>query len=141
VTHFTLQKEYTNIYPFKGAWGVWYLPGSPSFHVQWTGIAEILGGVGLIIGGLYDAFMPVFGTMPNVITPAGIESEAAAGLLLLTAVVTPANIFMYTHGAKLPMEGSEEVPVVGHAVRGVLQVVLFGLLYQMGEGTFDALLN
>ena len=85
--------------------------------------------------------MPVFGTMPNVITPAGIESEAAAGLLLLTAVVTPANIFMYTHGAKLPMEGSEEVPVVGHAVRGVLQVVLFGLLYQMGEGTFDALLN
>jgi len=140
VTHFTLGKEYENTFPTKGAWGVWYLPGSPQFHVQWTGIAEILGGVGLLIGGAYDAFMPVFGECPNVITSAGIGSDAAAGLLLLTAVVSPANIFMYTHGAKLPMDGPE-VPVVGHAIRGIMQVVLFGLLYEMGEGTFDALLN
>lgn len=140
VTHFTLQEEYENIYPSKGAWGFWYLPGSAAFHVQWTGVAEILGGVGLLIGGAYDVFMPVWGECPNVITSAGIGSDAAAGLLLLTAVVTPANIFMYTHGAKLPMDGPE-VPVVGHAIRGVMQVVLFGLLYQMGQGTFDALLN
>lgn len=93
-----------------------------------------------MIGGAYDAFMPVFGDIPNAITSAGIGSDAAAGLLLLTAVVTPANVFMYTHGAKLPMEGPE-IPVAGHAVRGVMQVVLFGLLYQMGEGTFDCLLN
>ena len=63
-----------------------------------------------------------------------------AGLLLLTAAVTPANIFMYTHGAKLPIDGPE-VPIVGHAIRGAMQVVLFGLLYQMGQGTFDALLS
>ena len=51
-----------------------------------------------------------------------------------------ANIFMYSHGAKLPIEGPE-VPIVGHAIRGVMQVVLFGLLYQMGQSSFDALLN
>lgn len=50
VTHFTVEDEYCNIYPPKGAWGIWYLPGSSKFHVQWTGVAEILGGLGLVIG-------------------------------------------------------------------------------------------
>jgi uncharacterized membrane protein len=140
VTHFTLEEEYENIFPSKGAWGFWYLPGSPEFHVKWTGVAEFLGGVGLLIGGAYDAFDPVWTTCPNIITDAGIGSDAAAGLLLLTIVVSPANIFMYTHGAKLPKDGPE-LPVAGHAVRGIMQVVLFGLLYQMGQGTFDAILH
>lgn len=139
VTHFTLQEAYENVYPTKGSWGFWYLPGSPEFHVKWTGAAEILGGVGLLIGGGIDAFGPVWFTCPNIITNAGIGSDAAAGLLLLTAVVTPANLFMYTHGAKLPIDGPE-IPVTGHAIRGVMQVVLFGLLYQMGAGTFEQLL-
>ena len=108
--------------------------------MQWTGIAEFLGGLGLLIGGAYDFWMPVWGECPNVLTSAGIGSDAAAGLLILTAVVTPANVFMYTHGAKLPIDGPE-VPVVGHLIRGIMQVVLFGLLYQMGQGTFDILLN
>jgi len=77
VTHFTLQEQYENIYPSKGSWGIWYLPGSAEFHVKWTGVAEILGGVGLLIGGTYDAFMPVSNDIPNVITTAGIGSDAA----------------------------------------------------------------
>jgi len=136
VTHFTLEEEYSNIYPAKGSWGLWNLPGSAKFHVQWTGVAEVLGGLGLVIGGLYDAFAPVYTEIPNVITKAGIGSDAAAGLLLLTLVVTPANIYMYTHGAKLPMDGPE-IPVAGHAVRGVMQIVLLALLYQMGQGSFS----
>lgn len=140
VTHFTLEEEYENIYPTEGAWGFWYLPGSSEFHVKWTGVAEFLGGVGLLFGGAYDVFAPVWITSPDIITDAGIGSDAAALLLLLTVVVTPANIFMYTHGAKLPKDGPE-VPMTGHAIRGVLQVVLFGLLYQMGQGTFDAILQ
>jgi uncharacterized membrane protein len=139
VTHFTLQDAYENVYPQKGAWGIWFLPGSPEFHVKWTGVAEILGGLGLMIGGLYDAFAPVYTDCPNLITSAGILSDSAAALLLLTIVVTPANIYMYTHGARLPVDGPE-IPVPGHAFRGIMQVVLFGLLYQMGQGTFDALL-
>ena len=138
VTHFTLSEDYENIYPTKGAWGIWYLPGTPKFHVAWTGVAELLGGIGLLIGGAYDAYMPVWDTCPNILTNAGVGSDAAVGLLLLTIAVTPANIFMYTHGAKLPMEGPE-VPVVGHFVRGVMQVLLLGLLYQMGQGTFEEL--
>ncbi len=140
-THFTLQEEYENIYPSKGAWGFWYLPGSPEFHVKWTGLAEILGGVGLLIGGAYDAFAPVWATCPNIITDAGIGSDAAAGLFLLTIAITPANIFMYSHGAKLPRDLPDDLPVAGHFIRGVFQVILLGLLYQMGQGTFDALLN
>ena len=69
-----------------------------------------------------------------------MRTTITAGLLLLSAAVTPANIYMYTHGAKLPIEGPD-VPIIGHAIRGVMQVVLFGLLYQMGQGTFDALLS
>ena len=140
MTHFTLAEAYENIYPCKGAWGIWYLPGSKEFHVKWTGVAEFVGGIGLLVGGAFDAFAPVYTSCPNVITSAGIGSDAAAGLLLLTAVVTPANIYMYTHGAKLPMDGPD-VPIVGHLIRGIMQVVLFGLLYQMGEGTFEELLG
>lgn len=140
VTHFTLQDAYENIYPQKGSWGLWYLPGSSEFHVKWTGVAEIVGGLGLVIGGLIDAFAPVYFDCPNVITNAGLLSDSAAGLLLLTIAVTPANIYMFTHGARLPVDGPE-VPVVGHAIRGIMQVVLFGLLYEMGQGTFEQLLG
>lgn len=138
ITHFTIQEEYENIYPSWGSWGFWYLPGSKAFHVQWTGVAEILGGLGLVFGGALDAFKPVYFECPNVFTNAGILSDSAAGLLLLTIAVSPANIFMFTHGAKLPKDGPE-VPIIGHAIRGVLQIILLGFLYQMGEGSFDAL--
>lgn len=140
VTHFTIEEEYENIYPQKGSWGIWYLPGSAEFHVRWTGIAELLGGVGLLIGGAFDAFVPSYATSPNVITQAGIGSDSAAGLFLLTLAVTPANIYMFSHGARLPKDGPE-VPVMGHLIRGIFQVVLLTMLYQMGLGTFDELLN
>ncbi|KAL9186752.1 hypothetical protein ACHAXT_010472 [Thalassiosira profunda] len=145
-THFTVEKEYCNIYPSNGAWGFWNLPGTPEFHVRWTGVAEILGGLGLLIGGAYDAFAPPYTQFPNVLTPAGIGYDSAAGLFLLTLVVTPANIFMYTHGAKLPMETPDgevgpEIPVAGHAIRGAMQIVLLALLLQMSDGTFESVAN
>ena len=140
VSHFTLQEAYENVMPCPNAWGIWKVPGSKAFHVQWTGVAEILGGLGLLIGGGLDAFAPVWYTSPNLLMPAGIGYDSAAALLLLTIAVSPANIYMYTHGAKLPIEGPD-VPVSGHVIRGVLQIVLFGLLYQMGQGTFDSLLS
>lgn len=141
VTHFTVEEEYCNIYPPKGTWGIWYLPGSAKFHVQWTGVAEILGGTGLLIGGIMDSFFPVYYASPNLLSSyAGLESDSAALLFLLTIAVTPANIYMYTHGAKLPMDGPT-IPISFHAVRGIMQVVLLGLLYQMGEGTFEQLLS
>ena len=140
VTHFTVAEEYKNIYPYKGAWGgLWQLPGSPDFHVKWTGVAELVGGIGLLAGGLIDWLAPVYVSSPNIITPAGLESDCAAALFLLTIAVTPSNIFMYTHGARLPME-QPAVPISFHIVRFFMQVVLLGFLFQMGQGTFDALL-
>jgi uncharacterized membrane protein len=140
VTHFTIQEEYENIYPAKGSWGIWYLPGSKEFHVKWTGVAEFLGGVGLLIGGAIDAFAPAYISSPNVVSQSGIGSDSAAGLFLLTLAVTPANIYMFTHGARLPKDGPE-VPIAGHVVRGIFQVILLTMLYQMGLGTFDELIS
>ena len=137
VTHFTLSEEYENIVPTKGAWGVWNIPGSKRFHVAWTGVAELAGGLGLLGGGLSN----IFGDSTLApLTSAGLESDAAAALFLLTLAVTPANIFMYTHGAKLPMD-SDPLPLNFHAIRWAMQVVLLGFLYQMGEGTFQILFS
>ena len=121
VSHFTLLKEFCNIYPGRGAWGFWYLPGTASFHVKWTGVAEFAGGLGLLLGGL------------GVGVEFGLEQAAAAGLFALTLAVTPANVYMFSHGAQLP-EGLE-VPVVGHAIRGFFQCVLLAIFYTIAQGS------
>jgi hypothetical protein len=38
--------------PAQGAWGFWYIPGSKSFHVAWTGVVEFLAGFWLAIGAI-----------------------------------------------------------------------------------------
>mmetsp|Transcript_12788 Transcript_12788/g.35418 ORF Transcript_12788/g.35418 Transcript_12788/m.35418 type:complete len:217 (-) Transcript_12788:153-803(-) len=45
-----------------------------------------LAGVGLVIGGAYDAFMPVWMTGPNVFTAAGVGQDSAMILWILTAL-------------------------------------------------------
>lgn len=119
IAHFTLLREFCNIYPGRGAWGFWYLPGTSSFHVKWTGIAELAGGVGLALGGL------------GVGAELDLERAAAAGLFALVLAVTPANIYMFSHGAQLP-EGLE-VPVFGHAVRGFFQCVLLAFFWTLAS--------
>ena len=47
LAHFALPGGFRDMYPHRGAWGFWYLPGTPEFHVAWTGVAEILGGLGM----------------------------------------------------------------------------------------------
>ena len=49
-SHFTMPEAFKAIYPPLGTWGCWFLPGSPDFHVAWTGVAELLGGFGLLLG-------------------------------------------------------------------------------------------
>ena len=96
------------------------LPGSPSFHVNWTGVAEIVGGLGVA-----SALLP--GPAGHV--PVWVTSGSAAGLFLLTVAVTPANTYMWTHNAigpgPPPVEGAEPgamvLPWYGHLARGLLQ--------------------
>mmetsp|Transcript_18202 Transcript_18202/g.45247 ORF Transcript_18202/g.45247 Transcript_18202/m.45247 type:complete len:127 (-) Transcript_18202:314-694(-) len=116
------------MYPHKGAWGFWYLPGSPSFHVNWTGAAEIVGGLGVA-----SALLPG----PEGHVPAWVISGSAFGLFLLTVAVTPANTYMWTHNAigpgPPPVEGAEPgamvLPWYGHMARGLLQVVLLSVMW------------
>jgi uncharacterized membrane protein len=114
--------------------GFWYLPGSKEFHVEWTGVAEILGGLGLTIGGLSSALGTL---MPGAF--GSLTSDAALFILVLTVLVTPANIYMFTHGAKLPVDGPE-VPLQFHAIRLALQSLLFAFFYTLSVPTLNILL-
>ena len=113
VSHFILKSDFENIYPPVGTWGgLWRLPGSAEFHVAWTGYAEILGGLGLILGG----FLPSH----------ALFSSSAASLCALSFAVYPANLYMYTHGAELPRDVKMEPEA--HYARFAMQVVLCGVL-------------
>ena len=96
VSHFTEARAFEAIYPPVGTWGLWYLPGSASFHVAWTGLAELVLGAGVLAGGAsFWLDLDLDGPL-RWLTPA-----AASGLVLLVLAVTPANIYMYTHGATM----------------------------------------
>jgi uncharacterized membrane protein len=135
VTHFTLKEEFENIYPARGAWGVWYLPGSKTFHVAWTGVAEFVGGLALALGGLNN-LSPNLLPLPEKLFVGPVAADAALALVALVYAVTPANIYMFTHGARLPIKG----PQVGgqfHLIRGIMQVVLVAMLSIVAQPTLE----
>lgn len=85
-----------------------------------TGAVSILGGFGLLIGGCYDVFAPVWVSSPDLLgTRTGIESDSAAILLLLTIGI----------GSRLQLT----------PVRALFLAVLSAQLYEMGAYTFTAL--
>jgi uncharacterized membrane protein len=114
VAHFALHDSFCTMMPRPGAWGVWYLPGSASFHVNWTGVAEALGGFGVLAGSL----APVAQALP------GLHEASALGLFWLTVAVSPANLYMATHNAPGPGPAGTVIPPAGHAVRFLMQVLL-----------------
>lgn len=123
-SHFTNLKNNCNICPGKGAWGLWYVPGNASLHVKWTGIAEIVGGCCLAAVGL---------GVPGAADLAGglLLKRAALGLFALTVAVTPANIYMFTHGAEFPP--GCKLPVWAHVVRGGIQCLFLSILWTIAH--------
>lgn len=128
VGHFAAADAFRAITPPFGTWGLWPVPTAPAFHVAWTGLAEFVGGATLVGGGAASL--------------AGIELEApvkwlpplaAAGLLLLMVAVTPANIYMYTHGATM---GTPPLPLLFHYIRFAIQCVVLGLLATLAKDSF-----
>ena len=124
VSHFTEARAFEAIYPPVGTWGLWYLPGSASFHVAWTGLAELVLGAGVLAGGAsFWLDLDLDGPL-RWLTPA-----AASGLVLLVLAVTPANIYMYTHGATMTGLGPPGDLALGfHYARFAIQVALLSLL-------------
>lgn len=88
-----------------------------------TGVAEILGGAGVVLG----ALPPVRDAAP------WLQPAAASGLFALTLAVTPANIKMFTHNAPGPGPEGQVTPPAGHAVRGLLQIFLLTVLWGMAN--------
>lgn len=113
--HFLVPGAFEAIFPASGTWGFWHLPGSPAFHVAWTGVAEILGGTGLLLGA--------------ALGNSNLRRSSAFALALLTLAVTPANIYMYTHGAIMVGAGPDgPLPLDFHYIRFALQVILLTIL-------------
>ena len=133
VGHFLSADAFRDIYPPPGTWGFWYLPGSASFHVTWTGVVEALGGLGLLFAG--GSNLAFGGTDNELELPFSLVQPVSALILfLLTVVVTPANIYMFTHGAV--MGDMAPLDMNFHAIRFVVQVVFLSLLLTLAKDSF-----
>ena len=99
IGHFISEQAFCDIYPPRGTWGIWYLPGSANFHVAWTGIVELLGGSGLLFGGLRSSLMGILNSNEEEDDEDGlsliklIQPISAATLFILTISVTPASMY------------------------------------------------
>ena len=120
----------TAIVPPNGTWGFWYIPGDATFHVMWTGVAEVLGGAGLVL----SAALRALGWLRS----GWLRRLSSRSLLALTLAVTPANVYMLTHGALLPgvtdeFSGEKPIPLSIHAARLSAQALLLSALHSLGR--------
>jgi len=134
IGHFANADAFQDIYPPKGTWGIWYLPGSAEFHVAWTGLVEILGASGLLFGAARSILAGDDEGDDESLAINLIKPISAATLLLLTIVVTPANIYMYTHGAT--MGDMAPLDISFHYTRFVVQVAFLSLLITLARDSF-----
>jgi len=107
------------------------LPGLPPL---WSGWLGTLSGVGLLIGGASDAFLPVWMTGPNLISSAGVSQDSAAFLLILTVISTVRH-----SGSDLildPTLRSTRPNLFGEWTFWA-NSLLMAQLYVLGAGTFD----
>lgn len=133
IGHFAAADSFQDIYPPMGTWGFWYLPGSAAFHVAWTGVVELVCGAGLIFSGIRDAIGSEDVEEENILINF-IKPICASILFVLTILVTPANIYMFTHGAV--MGDMAPLDIAFHEIRFAVQVVFLSLLFTLARDSF-----
>jgi uncharacterized membrane protein len=132
IAHFTMKDTFIAMVPPKNTWGgLWQIPapfletisstiGTPlsyaEYHVYWSGIAEVGGGLLLIIAFLFPNIVPM-------VIPASL-------IFLLLICVTPANIYMATHDVQAPNLPPIPYPS-GHVGRGILQCILLAMFWKL----------
>ena len=108
-----------------------FLPGLPSL---WAGWICIISGAGLLLGGASDAFLHVYMTGPNLFTSAGISQDAAAFLLVLTAVsMIRQNVSGIKHQRNVPLAK----PKFFREMNFWTNSFLMAQLYILGAGSLD----
>lgn len=105
-------------------------------------IVQVAGGLGTVIGGAYDAFMPVWMTGPNIVTSAGIGQDGAALLCVWTACYVFLNLKQQCTSELIKRNDVFDI-VASNLRHGPLlsQIILLAQLYKLGEGSFDELIS
>ena len=101
-------------------------------------VGYIIGGIGLFVGGLADAVLPVWMTGPNFITNAGLAPDCAVVLLVLS-VVDEFDIFVNKEEddeTKL-LASSSSSDATTTSTLLLLNITLWAELYKLGEGSLD----
>jgi hypothetical protein len=105
----------------------------------WERLLVAVLGLGVIIGGAYDSWMPVYMTGPNIVTAAGIGQDAAVGLFGWTfwrmVALWPSSPSPSPSSSSSSSSSSSPPAHQGF----LLQVLLLAELYKLGEGAFDEL--
>jgi hypothetical protein len=107
----------------------------------WANILAGLCGIGLVVGGAYDAFMPVWMMGPNVVTEAGIGQDSAVALMLLTAY----SVLNCTTSARSFKDTDSGIhswcsPHFPNSAQLLAQIALLSQLYILGDGSINAIL-
>jgi uncharacterized membrane protein len=129
ICHFIFVQNFVRIVPSYNTWGgLWKIPAPfhtkfnisyEEYHSYWTGIVEFIGGIWLFYTGWNHQSIDTSSIVPATI------------LFLLTIIVTPANIYMFTHNAS---PGGIIPPLsypYGHFLRFILQCGLLSNFYIM----------
>ena len=135
IAHFVLEDTFTSFVPPKGSWGgLWQVPSPGAetlgltyeqYHSFWSGVAEILVGTSLLV-----TTASANGLLPFGDGTLGATTLPAELMWMITACVTPANIYMYTHNPVVPRIPALPYPW-GHGARLTLQCALLAVFAKL----------